>query len=342
MEKRKITSQIFLLGLFLAVVLAIPPIAVQATEVHDFRGRVTNLPKPAERVVCLIESALSGLYMLGAQNKVVAVSTNVYQEEVFRYYAAMDPRIAGKALPTPGNWDFVNIESVVALQPDLVIIWASQTEAIDALVDKGVAVYAVELHSFEDVFKEIHDLGVLFGKEARAGELLDNAAKELAALAESRTGLAEGDRPGVYFMWAQGAMETSGAPSTVNDLIELAGGRNVAGHMRQEHLVINPEHILTWQPLVIVMWRNPKLSPKDLAAMPVWRSLPAAKTGRVHELPSVFYCDLWTLKFLHAIKLIATWCQPDKFPMLDSSGAKRDLLKVLYGAELGERIPLDE
>ncbi len=342
MEKRKITSQIFLLGLFLAVVLAIPPIAVQATEVHDFRGRVTNLPKPAERVVCLIESALSGLYMLGAQDKVVAVSTNVYQEEVFRYYAAMDPRIAGKQLPTPGNWDFVNIESVIALQPDLVIIWASQTEAIDALVDKGVAVYAVELHSFEDVFKEIRDLGILFGKEARADELLDYAANKLAALTESRTHLAEGDRPGVYFMWAQGAMETSGAPSTVNDLIELAGGRNVAGQMRQEHLVVNPEHILTWQPQVIVMWRNPKLSPKELAAMPVWQSLPAAKIGRVYELPSVFYCDLWTLKFLHAIKLITSWCQPDKFSLTDSAGEKRDLLKVLYGSELGGRIPLEE
>ncbi len=342
MKQRKSTNQSLLLGLVLATVLAIQPFTVQASEVRGFRGRATNLPKPAQRVVCLIESALSGLYMLGAQDKVVAVSTNVYQEEVHRYYAAMDPRIAGKKLPTPGNWDFVNIESIVALQPDLVIIWASQTEAIDALVDKGVAVYAVELHSFEDVFKEIGDFGVLFGKEARAGELLGYAAKELAALAESRTGLTVGDRPGVYFMWAQGAMETSGAPSTVNDLIELAGGRNVAGHMRQEHLVINPEHILTWQPQVIIMWRNPKLSPKELATMPVWQSLPAAKTGRIHELPSVFYCDLWTLKFLHAIKLIATWCQPDKFPLSDSSGSKRHLLKTLYGAELGERIPLDE
>ncbi len=91
MEQRKTTNQSLLLGLFLAVVLAIPPIAVQATEVHDFRGRATNLPKPAQRVVCLIESALSGLYMLGAQDKVVAVSTNVYQEEVLSLLCGNGP-----------------------------------------------------------------------------------------------------------------------------------------------------------------------------------------------------------------------------------------------------------
>ena len=133
-------------------------------KVIDFRGVEVSLEKPATRIVCLIESALSGLYMLNADNKVIAVPANIYSESVYSQYAAIDERIKYKKLPAPGNWDFVNLESVVALQPDLVIIWSSQKESIEAIEDQGIPVYGVSLQSISDVYKEIADLGQLTGK----------------------------------------------------------------------------------------------------------------------------------------------------------------------------------
>lgn len=317
-------------------------VAAEAIVVRDFSGAEVRLEKPAERVVCLIESALSGIYMLGVQDKVVAVSTNVYQEAVYRYYAAMDPRIADKRLPTPGNWDFVSLESVVALRPDLVIIWASQKEIIENLRGKGIAVYGVELTTFADVFREIEDFGTLFGRGQRAGELRAYGKTIMAELAATAATIPVEQRTGVYFMWPQGPLETSGAPSTVSDLIELAGGRNVAGAIKQEHLVVNLEKLIAWQPQVVVMWPNPRLSPKELAAMPVWSKLPAARENRIHQLPSVFFCDLWTLKFLHAVRLMAAWCHPGAHSAEELLKAQRDLLVALYGPEVGGRIPLDQ
>ncbi len=139
----------------------------QTIEMRDFRGKALLLQKPAERIVCLIESALSGIYMLGAEARIVGVSANVYQQETFRYYAAMDERIRSRSLPTPGNWDFINIEKVVGLKPDLVIIWAHQEEAIRALEERGIPVFGVFIRSFEDVFREMLALGDLTG--ARKG-----------------------------------------------------------------------------------------------------------------------------------------------------------------------------
>ena len=55
----------------------------------------------------------------------------------------MDERIKDKNLPAPGNWDFVNMESVVALKPDLVILWSNQTESIGSLEERGIPVYGV-------------------------------------------------------------------------------------------------------------------------------------------------------------------------------------------------------
>ena len=51
--------------------------ADEPVSVTDFRGKQIILPRPAERIICLLESALSGLYMLGAQERIIGISTNV-------------------------------------------------------------------------------------------------------------------------------------------------------------------------------------------------------------------------------------------------------------------------
>ena len=142
---------LLLLLLLLPLSLLLPggPAAAEGVAVTDFRGKRIELEKPAERIVCLLESALSGLYMLGAEDRLVGISTNVYQGSVFPYYAAMDERMRERTLATPGNWDFVNIESMVALQPDLVIVWSGQEESIAALEEKGIPVFGVFIERFE-------------------------------------------------------------------------------------------------------------------------------------------------------------------------------------------------
>ena len=139
--------------------------------VTDFRGKTMSVKKPVNRIVCLIESALSGLYMLDVADKVVGISANIYSGNVFPYYAELDERIRTRRLPTPGNWDFVNIESVISLKPDLVIIWAHQAESIRALEEQSVPVFGVFIEKKEDVYTEIAALGKLTGREKRAEQL---------------------------------------------------------------------------------------------------------------------------------------------------------------------------
>lgn len=300
-----------------------------AIRVIDFRGRSLTLKQPARRLVCLIESALSGLYMLEAENRIVGVSTNVYEGEVYPYYAAMDPRIATKTLAAPGNWDFVSVERVVALEPDLVVIWAQQEESIRVLEERGIPVFGVFLRTFADVSRELRALGALTGTTERAEDLIRFTESELVKI-QNLVAAASG-RPRVYFMWAQGELESSGAGSTVDELIGLAGGTNVCGRIQQEHLVLNREQLLLWDPEVIVMWYNERLDPKDLLALPLWRSVSAVRQGRVHEFPGVFTGDLWTLKFQLAVLQAARWCHPELFPDRDPTVEQQRLLARLYG-----------
>jgi iron complex transport system substrate-binding protein len=313
-----------------------------AVRITDFRGAPITVEKPARRIVCLIESALSGLYMLGVQEKVVGISTNIYQQNVFAYYAAMDARIVARQLPTPGNWDFVNLESVVALAPDLVIVWAHQSEAIAAMEERGLRVYGVQIACFADISKEISDLGALTDSRKRAQELTDDSSNELEHLHRQADRPDAPSRPGVYFMWAQGDLETSGRPSTVDDLITLAGGRNVCGHIHQEHLAVHLEELLQWNPDVVVMWPNPSESPQSIMAKPVWRSIRSVRERRVHELPSVFLCDLWTLKYQFAVRLMTEWCHPTGKSRADLVQEARAMLGRLYGKAAAERMPVEE
>jgi iron complex transport system substrate-binding protein len=316
-----------------------PPAAAAADDarggiaVTDFRGKELRMARPAERIVCLIESALTGICMLREQDRVVGVSRNIYTGSVFPYYAALDERIAQKTLPAPGNWDFVNIESVVALRPDLVIIWSSQTEAIASLEEKGIPVFGVFIRSKEDVDREVAALGKLTGNPDGAARLVTFAAMELNRFTSRTAGINQEERPGVYYMWAQGNLETSCGGSSVNDLIRMAGGRNVCADMRREHAVVNLENILSWNPDVIVMWYNRRKDPGDIIDDPQWKRVKAVRDRRVHEFPGVFSCDLWTLKFIYAARLTATWIHPELFRGMDLEREKERMLRFFYGTE---------
>ncbi len=320
----------------IAVALLCTAVASDAAQlsVTDFRGKQITLQKPAKRIVCLIESALSGLYMLGVEQQVVGVSANIYNGSVNTWYAALDDRIRQKQLPAPGNWDFVSLESVVALKPDLVIIWSQQSESIAALESRGIPVYGVFLTGWEDVYKEMRDLGVLTGREKRASEVVDYTQAEVGHIARRVANIPTTKRPGVYFMWAQGNLETSCGGSTVNDLITLAGGRNVCGSIKSEHLVANMEKVLGWSPDLIVMWYNERKNPGDVIADPQWQSIRAVKNRRVHEFPEPFLCDLWTLKFQFAVKTVAKWANPELFRDVDLKKEKQTMLFKLYGRKI--------
>jgi iron complex transport system substrate-binding protein len=62
-----------------------------------------------------------------------------------------------------------------------------------------------------------------------------------------------------------------------------------------------------------------------------WRSVSAVRRKRVHELPSAFFCDFWTLKFQYAVKMVAKWSHPHAFEGISLERERRQMLEALYG-----------
>ena len=309
-----------------------PP--VQSTNdkivVTDFRGNEIKLEKPAERVICLIESALSGIYMLRQQKRIIGVPSAVYAEKLYPYYSRLDSRILNESLPAPGNWDFISIEQIVGLKPDLVVIWSSQTDAIENIEQFGIPVYAVMLHSFSDVYKEIKDFGKLLDCGERADSLIQYSKGELDSIRKKNSNK---NPKSVYFMWSQGITETSGKNSTVNELLETAGVIN-ACNLSDEHVSVSIEKIYDWDPDLIVMWYNEKLDPVDIIKDPLLQGLRAVKERKVYELPEVFACDFWTLKMQYPAQLISDWSYGAKSDTEMQTQLLRKIYMQLYDKEL--------
>jgi iron complex transport system substrate-binding protein len=295
--------------------------------VVDFRGKSIDLGKKPTKVVCLVESALTGIYMLQAGHVVAGISTNVYEENFFRYYSQLDDRIKKRNLPAPGNWDFVHFEQLLSLQPDLVIIWGSQKEAIRKIEDLGIPVYAVFLDNFNDIYKEVKDFGILFDKNGRADSLISITKNNLAYLKKSFT---SEKSPGIYFMWSQGLLETSGKNSTVTELLEYAGMKNVCD-LKEEHVNVNIEKIYEWDPEMIVMWHNKRLDPEDIQKNSQFSALRSVKNKKVHELPDIFKCDFWTLKMVYPVYLIGCMGKDQKHNDYQDSVFLNNMFYELYG-----------
>ena len=312
------------------VLLSLPgrPTRADGVSAKDARGKVVSLARPAGKVVCLIESALSGLFMLGAGPAVAGIPAQVYGDELFPRYARLDPRIANRSLPAPGNWDFVGLESVLVLDPDLVILWSEQRESIRALEERGIPVFGVFVSGVAGLREEILALGTLTGKGGRAHELLAFVDSEVARV-QLRT--VSQPRVSAYFAWGGGMLETSCGGSMVDDLLTLAGGRNVCGGLRAEHRQINVERLMLWDPAVIFLWPDPGRKASQVATDRRFAGLSAVGGNALFELPDPFLADQWTLKYLHAVKAMAKAMHPAQFRDLDLGTEAEVMLRALYG-----------
>ena len=90
------------------------PLSLQADiTLTDSMSRELKLDHPAQRVISLAPHITELVYAAGAGEQLVgAVSYSDYPE-------------AAKALPRVGSYDSVSVESIVAMQPDLVLAWVS-------------------------------------------------------------------------------------------------------------------------------------------------------------------------------------------------------------------------
>jgi len=258
----------------IALLAAVAPPCGAAIVAVDDAGHTLRLDRPATRIVTLAPSLTELVFAAGAGGSIVATT-------VLSDYPA-----AARAIPRIGDASRLDIERLLALKPDLVVVWRSgnTTREIDQIEAAGLHVFRLEPRRLDDVPRAIERIGLLLGHEAGA---LEAANVLRARLADLRRRFAMAAPVRVFYQVWSSPLMTINRDQIVNDVIELCGGRNVFAGLAPLVPQVSTEAVLAADPEAIfsadehggteTLRRN-----VDSASFATWRRYPslAATQGR--------------------------------------------------------------
>ncbi len=236
-----------------------------ATRTGDDFGDTIGLATPPHRIVSLNPSTTELLFAIGAGSRLVGRTT--YD---------MWP-VAARAIPDLGPGLRPNVEAVLAAHPDLVVLYASDDnrDAARRLRAAGVATAAFRVDRVADFERVTLALGALTGDSVAARTTVDSVRRTLDRV---RTATASLPRPTVFWPLYDQPLLATGGGSYLNELIDVAGGSNVYGFMKEPSPRITFEDLLRRDPDVVLA--SPDSRARYLAD-PRWRSLRAVREGRL-------------------------------------------------------------
>ncbi|MNW38527.1 Vitamin B12-binding protein precursor [compost metagenome] len=239
--------------------------------VKDSSGTEFTFESAPKRIVSLAPSETEGLFALGLDEQVVGVSDNDdYPEAV-------------KDKPKMGGFQ-INVEAVVAAQPDLVMAASLIDPAtVKSLTDLGIKVYQSNPKTVDEVIEHIKTVGQITDHQGEAEQVAKQMQDELNKVTEAVKGLTEDQKKKVYIEFSPGW--TVGKGEFMDEMITLAGGVNVASDITGWS-EINEENIIKANPDVIlyaksVVDENNQTLADIIKGRGGWNQISAIKEDRV-------------------------------------------------------------
>jgi iron complex transport system substrate-binding protein len=235
--------------------------------VTDFQGsRVTIATRP-ERIVSIGPSNTEFLFALGAGDRIVAVDD--FSDEPGE--AKAKDKVGGVR---------VNLEKVVSLRPDLVVSVKFSDGTLERLAAQSMAVLVVDPQGVGDVPETARLLGQAVGADGAslAREIVDGLGRVKQRGGELRKKRVfhelDASDPTKPF--------TVGPGSFVHDLIEMAGGINVAARASSPYPQLSAEEIVRADPEVIVLADAAYgVTVEQVVARPGWSAITAVRNRRL-------------------------------------------------------------
>ncbi len=234
---------------------------------------------PARRIVSIVPAVTEMLFAIGAGPQVVAVSS----------YDDFPPAV--KSLPRVGALLDPDVERILALRPDLVVSYGSQTDLQGQLERAGIAVFSYRHAGLAGMFETLETLGTRTGRRGETERL----TRDLRAHLDSVRARVKGrQRPRTLLVFERDPMTlrglyVSGGRGFLHEMLEIAGGENVFADVQREAVQPSHETLLARAPEVIIEVRGTAMlsGPGAAGERTVWTalgSIPAVRADRIHLL----------------------------------------------------------
>lgn len=216
----------------------------------DYTFKISKRP---ERIVSMAPSATEILFAVGAGDSVIAVTD--YCD--YPLEAIKEKKDNGE-IKSIGGYSTPSLEKIVDLEPDLIVAaHGNPSELLYWLVDSNVhpgieyPVYAQHPGNIEDIFAHMEIIGELTKCDETASSVVAELKDDLQEIEEKTELLEKGQRPRVYY--AMGSiLYTPGEGTFQHEVIEMAGGENIAANYLASWGVFSIEDLIEEDPQVIL------------------------------------------------------------------------------------------
>jgi len=252
-----------------------------------------SLPK---RIVSLAPSMTEELYLLGAEDSLIANTTY-----------CVTP-LAAEAKEKIGDITRINLEKIVSLKPDLVLATSlTNSKAIQKLKNLGIEVMIFPApKNYAYLCDQFLELGKAVGKEAQAKAIIAESKERVTAI---RARTAELAKPKVFIEIGAKPLFTANKDYFINDFVELAGGVNIAQdakvgtYSREEVLRKNADVII-----IVMMGLAVK---KETEVWQKFKDLNAVRDNRIYVIDSRKVCSPTPVTFVETLNKIASLLHPE-------------------------------
>ena len=247
----------------------------------DDEGTAVDVAAEPEKIVSLTPATTEILFALGAGDRVVATDDGSdYPEEAV-------------ALPDVATFSSVDVEKVVALEPDLVLaggLGFTPADAISRLRDLDVPVVVVYAPSVEGVLKDIELIGTATGTTDTATTLTTQMRSDMDAISDAVA--TQSPKPRTFYDVGYddttGAIFAPAADSFLAEMVTMAGGDVITtGDPNTYELPL--ETLIEKDPQLIVLGTNPFYSPTPdaVAARRGWDALTAVRDDAIRPVRDI-------------------------------------------------------
>lgn len=261
-------------GLLFACSLAMLACDQQRAERVDTRddfGDPIRIGQVPARIVSLNPATTELLFALGAGGRLVGRSD---------YDLWPD---SARSIPALGQGLQPNVEAVLGTHPDLVILYGSQDNRPAALRLRaaGVNTLALKNDHISDFRRATQLLGAILGDSARAKAVADSVYRTLDRV---RLATAQLPRPVVFWHIWDAPLITIGAGSFMNELVDIAGARNVYADIPSPSKAISLEDVARRDPEFILAG---PIGAQRISADRRWQIVRAARANKVLVVDTV-------------------------------------------------------
>ena len=256
-------------ALYLALAtFALSTTALAQISVIDDAGQNVSLLRPAQRVISLAPHTTELLYAAGGAKQIVgAVEYSDYPPEA-------------RKLPRVGDNRAFDLERIVALKPDLLVVWqhGNAEQQLQKLRQLGIPIFYSEPRKLEQVATSLERLGLLLGQQAAAHQAASRYWSQVQALRQEYRAA----RPVrvFYQVWDKPLMTLNGQ-HLISDVLRLCGGDNLFARMPALAPTVSLEAVLASSPEAIISAAGDSAKRDPLQAWRHFPALPAVQRGNL-------------------------------------------------------------